>query len=110
MSRVPSFTSLRTKPAALVCWAGSVLLPPDTGLAHQLCTAARIRQVAIGTTAYGLTCSAPGLLQARRRALGNIQFIGFLYKQKMLTEKIMHSCITTLLAEARCARCARLFN
>jgi hypothetical protein len=39
--------------------------------------------------------------QARRRALGNIQFIGQLYKQKMLTEKIMHSCITTLLGEVR---------
>ena len=38
-------------------------------------------------------------VQARRRALGNIQFIGHLYKQKMLTEKIMHSCITTLLGE-----------
>ena len=31
--------------------------------------------------------------QARRRALGNIQFIGVLFKQKMLTEKIMHQCI-----------------
>jgi len=39
--------------------------------------------------------------QARRRALGNIQFIGQLFKQKMLTEKIMHQCIRTLLGEAR---------
>ena len=38
-------------------------------------------------------------LQARRRALGNIQFIGQLYKARMLTEKIMHSCIQTLLEE-----------
>ena len=40
-------------------------------------------------------------VQARRRALGNIQFIGHLYKQKMLTEKIMHNCIVTLLGEVR---------
>ena len=39
--------------------------------------------------------------QARRRALGNIQFIGQLFTQKMLTEKIMHQCIRTLLGEAR---------
>lgn len=38
-------------------------------------------------------------VQARRRALGNIQFIGQLYKKKMLTEKIMHSCLTQLLSE-----------
>lgn len=40
-------------------------------------------------------------LQGRRRALGNIQFIGHLYKKKMLTEKIMHSCIQTLLDDVR---------
>ena len=38
-------------------------------------------------------------LQARRRALGNIQFIGNLYQHRMLTEKIMHGCITELLTE-----------
>lgn len=38
-------------------------------------------------------------VQARRRALGNIQFIGQLFKKKMLTEKIMHSCLTQLLSE-----------
>lgn len=48
--------------------------------------------------------------QARRRALGNIQFIGFLFKKKMLTEKIMHSCIMRLMGEvrARSATCVRL--
>jgi len=34
---------------------------------------------------------------ARRRSLGNIRFIGELYKLKMLTAKIMHECITRLL-------------
>ena len=38
-------------------------------------------------------------LQARQRALGNIQFIGHLYRKKMLTEKIMHECIKRLLAD-----------
>ena len=42
-----------------------------------------------------MKCSVP--VQARQRALGNIQFIGFLYKKKMLTEKIMHSCIVRLM-------------
>ncbi len=40
-------------------------------------------------------------VQARRRALGNIQFIGQLFKKKMLTEKIMHSCLMQLLSEVR---------
>ncbi|KAK9839712.1 hypothetical protein WJX81_007820 [Elliptochloris bilobata] len=43
--------------------------------------------------------AAAAELKARRRALGNIQFIGQLFKQKMLTEKIMHQCIVTLLGE-----------
>ena len=34
--------------------------------------------------------------------LGNIQFIGELFKEKMLTEKIMHECIVKLLGEASC--------
>ncbi|KAK9820051.1 hypothetical protein WJX72_005497 [[Myrmecia] bisecta] len=38
-------------------------------------------------------------LKGRRRMLGNIQFIGQLYKYKMLTEKIMHTCIRKLLGE-----------
>jgi len=38
-------------------------------------------------------------VQARQRALGNIQFIGHLYRKKMLTEKIMHECIKKLLAD-----------
>lgn len=49
-----------------------------------------------------LDCKGGGHAQARRRALGNIQFIGQLFKQKMLTEKIMHQCIRTLLGEVRC--------
>ncbi|GIL68831.1 hypothetical protein Vafri_22062 [Volvox africanus] len=36
-------------------------------------------------------------LKARRRMLGNIQFIGQLYKCGLLTERIIHSCIVQLL-------------
>ena len=36
-------------------------------------------------------------LQARKRSLGNIRFIGFLFVQKLLSEKIMHTCIQQLL-------------
>lgn len=35
--------------------------------------------------------------KARRRSMGNIQFIGELYRLKMLTENIMHDCIFKLL-------------
>lgn len=35
--------------------------------------------------------------QARRRSLGNIKFIGELFKLKMLTEAIMHDCVMKLL-------------
>uniref|UniRef100_A0A9J8ACG5 Eukaryotic translation initiation factor 4 gamma 1 n=1 Tax=Cyprinus carpio carpio TaxID=630221 RepID=A0A9J8ACG5_CYPCA len=35
--------------------------------------------------------------KARRRSLGNIKFIGELFKLKMLTETIMHDCIVKLL-------------
>lgn len=35
----------------------------------------------------------------RMRSLGNMQFIGFLFKKGMLTEKIIHSCIVDLLRE-----------
>lgn len=35
--------------------------------------------------------------QARRRSLGNIKFIGELFKMKMLTEAIMHDCVVKLL-------------
>ncbi|KAI8467672.1 MAG: MIF4G domain-containing protein [Monoraphidium minutum] len=38
-------------------------------------------------------------LKARRRMLGNIEFIGHLYRYGMLTENIMHSCIQRLLAD-----------
>jgi hypothetical protein len=36
-------------------------------------------------------------MRARRRSLGNIRFIGELYKLKMLTARIMHECIKKLL-------------
>ena len=58
-------------------------------------------------TAADPSCSHPCVascvqedLKARRRMLGNIQFIGELFKEKMLTEKIMHECIVKLLGEA----------
>lgn len=38
-------------------------------------------------------------IKARRRMLGNIRFIGELYKMSMLTERIMHECIKKLLGE-----------
>ncbi|PIN16101.1 hypothetical protein CDL12_11245 [Handroanthus impetiginosus] len=38
-------------------------------------------------------------LKARRRMLGNIRLIGELYKKRMLTERIMHECITKLLGQ-----------
>ncbi|KAF5835829.1 kinase-like domain-containing protein [Dunaliella salina] len=38
-------------------------------------------------------------LIARRRMLGNIQFIGFLYKNQLISEGILHTCITQLLKE-----------
>ena len=36
---------------------------------------------------------------AKKRMLGNIKFIGELFKKQMLTEKIMHHCVTTLLSD-----------
>ena len=36
-------------------------------------------------------------LQARKRMLGNIQFIGHLFHQGLLIEKIMHACVRQLL-------------
>ncbi|KAF9582192.1 hypothetical protein BGW38_000527 [Lunasporangiospora selenospora] len=38
------------------------------------------------------------MMKAKRQGLGLIRFIGELYKQKMLTEKIMHECVKKLLA------------
>jgi translation initiation factor 4G len=35
----------------------------------------------------------------RRRVLGNIKFIGELFKQKLLPEKIMHECINSMLKD-----------
>ena len=35
--------------------------------------------------------------RARKRSLGNIRFIGELYKLKMLTVRIMHECVNKLL-------------
>lgn len=37
-------------------------------------------------------------MRARRRSLGNIRFIGELYKLKMLTARIMHECVKKLIA------------
>lgn len=36
----------------------------------------------------------------KKRTLGNIKFIGELYKERMLPEKIMHECIGSLLRSA----------
>jgi hypothetical protein len=36
---------------------------------------------------------------AKKRMLGNIKFIGELFRQRMLSPKIMHHCLTTLLKE-----------
>ncbi|CAN6203554.1 unnamed protein product [Urochloa humidicola] len=38
-------------------------------------------------------------IDARRRMLGNIRFIGELYKKRMLTERIMHECIKKLIGD-----------
>ncbi|KAL5197516.1 hypothetical protein ABZP36_001028 [Zizania latifolia] len=38
-------------------------------------------------------------VQARRRMLGNIRLIGELYKQRMLTDRIMHDCVKKLLGD-----------
>ena len=38
--------------------------------------------------------------KARRRSLGNIRFIGELFKLKMLTEGIMHDCLLKLLRQS----------
>ncbi|XP_058825642.1 eukaryotic translation initiation factor 4 gamma 3-like isoform X2 [Topomyia yanbarensis] len=38
-------------------------------------------------------------IKIRRRALGTIRFIGELFKHKLLTHKIMYSCINILLSE-----------
>jgi hypothetical protein len=38
-------------------------------------------------------------LKARRRAMGNMQFVGHLYKNAMITEKIVHVCIQELLKD-----------
>ncbi len=37
------------------------------------------------------------MTRMRRRSLGNIRFIGELFNLKMLSETIMHECITRLL-------------
>lgn len=43
-------------------------------------------------------------LKARRRMLGNIQFIGHLYKCGLLTERIIHSCIVSLMQDTKSPR------
>ena len=37
------------------------------------------------------------IMKNKRRSLGNIRFIGELFKLLMLTEKIMHECVLQLL-------------
>ncbi|KAL3146714.1 hypothetical protein ABBQ38_014702 [Trebouxia sp. C0009 RCD-2024] len=44
--------------------------------------------------------AAEAELRALRRGLGDIQFIGHLYRKKMLPEKVVHECIKKLLANA----------
>jgi len=41
------------------------------------------------------------ILQARRRMLGNIRFIGELFKKSMLAEGVMHTCIMKLLGDGK---------
>lgn len=38
-------------------------------------------------------------VQARRRAMGNMTFVGFLYRAALVTEKIVHVCIQDLLGD-----------
>ena len=40
------------------------------------------------------------VIQLKKRSLGNIRFIGELYKFNMLTESILHDCIIKLLMAA----------
>lgn len=40
--------------------------------------------------------------QARRRSLGNIQLIGHLYRQGLVSESIMHCCILQFLVSRCC--------
>ncbi|KAJ1431849.1 armadillo-type protein, partial [Ochromonadaceae sp. CCMP2298] len=39
-------------------------------------------------------------LKLKRRMLGNIRFVGELYKQKLLTDVVIHSCIADLMGTA----------
>jgi len=48
-------------------------------------------------------------VQAKKRMLGNMQFIGELYKQKMLTEKIMHECLIKLVRNRYIYMCVRIY-
>jgi translation initiation factor 4G len=57
-----------------------------------------------GTATMDVTSETPGehellVMQQKMRMLGNIKFIGELYKQKMIGERIMHMCVTHLLRE-----------
>ena len=72
-------------------------LPPDVAKKLTPKEAERARRVAEAK-------EAQAELDARRRALGNIQFIGQLYRQKMLTERIMHACIQSLLGNVDAPR------
>jgi len=53
------------------------------------------------------------MTKTRRRSLGNIRFIGELFKLQMLSETIMHECITRLLkssSDVESLECFRLIT
>lgn len=41
--------------------------------------------------------AAEAEMMARRRAMGNMQFVGHLYRKALITEKIVNLCIQQLL-------------
>jgi MIF4G domain len=80
----------------------------DTSVSYAVCQTGpihcRCREPSGGERCPGLARPSRAvwggmLCQARMRMLGNIQFIGQLFKKGMLTEKIMHECIVRLLGE-----------
>ena len=44
------------------------------------------------------------VMKLKRRMLGNVKFIGELFKQQLLKEKIMHECVKLLLGQGFIAR------
>ena len=45
-----------------------------------------------------------GTVQASRRACGSLQFVGHLYCEKMLTDKIIHQLIKSLMTDVEAPR------